>query len=151
MDLSNRSYPYGGVGIFQNFFGIEFSISHTTNTGAAWGAFQSIPWILVAFRIALIACLVAYFVWGTCFSWGRLSNKERVPLLLIIVGAFSNVVDTFTYGHVVDMLHFVLWGWDFPVFNIADSAIFIGGLWMCLLSFFNESTELSLQSKSLKR
>lgn len=127
MDRSSYWYPYGGVGIFKNFLGIEFSISHMTNKGAAWGAFGEYQVLLVVLRIALIIGLLGY-----AYS---LKNKGRwlVPLSLIIAGAIGNVVDFFVYGHVVDMLHVVLWGYDFPVFNIADSAISIGiVLWFIL-------------------
>jgi len=32
-------FPYGGFAVFQDFVGINFSINHQTNTGAAWGIF----------------------------------------------------------------------------------------------------------------
>lgn len=121
-------YPYGGIGIFENFFGIEFSISHQINRGAAWGTFSEFQIYLLYLRIALILGLLVYTVGF---------NKKafwNVPLALIIAGATGNVLDYFIYGYVVDMLHFVLWGYDFPVFNIADSSIFIGISWLLLLT-----------------
>jgi len=51
---------------------------------------------------------------------------RQVPLTMIIAGAVGNVVDSFVYGHVIDMVHFVFWGYSFPVFNVADSCIFLG-------------------------
>lgn len=113
-------YPYGGVGVFSNFFGIEFSLSHQINKGAAWGLLADYQVQLLYLRIVLIACLVVYAVF---FNENR---KKDIPLALIIAGAAGNVIDYFLYGHVIDMLHFVLWGYDFPIFNLADSAIFIG-------------------------
>lgn len=113
-------YPYGGIGIFHNFLGIEFSISHATNRGAAWGILANYQWALLGVRMALVTGLAAYF-------W--LSDRHptwRIPLALVLAGAISNILDAFLYGHVVDMLHFVFWGYDYPVFNIADSSIFVG-------------------------
>lgn len=121
-------YPYGGIGVFKDFFGIEFSISHQINRGAAWGAFSDFQVPLLYLRIVLILGLVVYAVgFNKRPSW-------NIPLALIVTGAAGNVLDYFIYGHVVDMLHFVLWGYDFPVFNIADSAIFIGISWLLLIS-----------------
>lgn len=121
-------YPYGGIGVFQNFFGIEFSISHQINYGAAWGMFSEYQIYLLSFRILLIAVLIVYaFFFNKHSGWS-------IPLAFIIAGALGNVVDYFIYGHVVDMLHFVLWGYDFPVFNIADSSIFVGISILILLS-----------------
>jgi signal peptidase II len=123
-------YPYGGIGVFHNFAGIEFSINHMTNTGAAWGVLGNYQLPLIILRIGLILGLCIYlFYYNQNSSW-------RLPLILIIAGALGNVIDFFMYGHVVDMLHFVLWGYDFPVFNLADSAISIGIFSLFFLSYF---------------
>ena len=50
-------------------------------------------------------------------------------MTLILAGAISNVIDTFVYGHVVDMIHFTFWGYDYAVFNLADSAVCLGVFW----------------------
>lgn len=121
-------YPYGGIGVFKNFLGIEFSITHQVNYGAAWGLFAEYQMPLLYLRMGLIAALLIYSVFF---------NKHKgwnIPLALIIAGAAGNVLDYYVYGHVVDMLHFVLWGYDYPVFNIADSAIFIGIASLLLIS-----------------
>lgn len=127
-------YPYGGLGVFQNFGGIEFSINHVINRGAAWGAFFDYQQELLYFRIVLITALFVYLLYYNT------NIPSRIPLALILAGAVGNVIDYFLYGHVVDMLHFVLWGYDFPVFNIADSAIFIGICWMIGLALLEKKT-----------
>ena len=107
-------------GIFRNFFGIEFSVIHATNTGAAWGMFRNFQIPLLILRMILVIGLLVYLMfWNSQKSW-------RIPLTLITVGAIGNIIDAFLYGHVIDMFNFVLWGYDYPVFNVADSAIFIG-------------------------
>jgi signal peptidase II len=113
-------YPYGGIGVFKDVGGIEFSINHMTNTGAAWGAFSHYQVPLIVLRMGLIMGLLIYL-----FYFNR-HPLWQIPLLMIIAGAIGNVLDFFIYGHVVDMFHFVFWGMDFPVFNVADSAISIG-------------------------
>jgi signal peptidase II len=49
-----------------------------------------------------------------------------LALALILGGALGNLWDRVTLGHVVDFLYFHYAGWDFPAFNIADSAISCG-------------------------
>lgn len=131
LPVSNRFslwYPYGGIGVFKDFMGIEFSINHTINYGAAWGMFSEVQGFLLVLRIVMIAGLLAYlFFFNKNKSW-------QLPLVLISVGALGNVMDTFVYGHVVDMFHFVLWGYDFPVFNVADTSITMGVAWLFLSS-----------------
>lgn len=130
IDSSLYWYPYGGIGIFHHWGGIEFSINHMTNTGAAWGVLGSYQLPLVLVRIGLILGMVIYlFYFNNHFSW-------QLPLLLIIAGAIGNVFDFFIYGHVVDMFHFIFWGFDFPVFNLADSAISLGIIALFFLSWF---------------
>ncbi len=133
MNHSTFWYPYGGIGVFKNFLGIEFSISHQINHGAAWGIFSEFQMPLLYLRIALIVGLVIYALFFNKHA------EWNIPLVLIIAGATGNVVDYFIYGHVVDMIHFVLWGYDFPVFNIADSAIFLGITSMIVLSCFEKN------------
>lgn len=115
----NYGYPYGGIGVFPDFYGIEFSLVHATNKGAAWGTFSEFGSLLLIARLFLIAFLIYYFLKHTSFY-------IRLPLTLIIAGAMGNIIDIFLYGHVIDMFHFILFGYDYPVFNIADSAICIG-------------------------
>ena len=135
IDSSSYWYPYGGIGVFHNLGGIEFSINHMTNSGAAWGVFGNYQLPLIILRIGLIAGLCLYLLYfNRHSSW-------KLPLVLIITGALGNVLDFFIYGHVIDMLHFVIWGYDFPVFNLADSAISIGIGSLFFLSWFMPNAE----------
>jgi signal peptidase II len=135
---SFATYPYGGVAIFHDFLGIEFTLIHAVNRGAAWGMFAEWQHVLLALRFFIIVGILIYAIFF---------NKKRncdIPLALILAGASGNVIDYFLYGHVVDMLHFIFWGYDYPVFNLADSAIFIGIAWLLVLSWVDkESNESS--------
>jgi len=71
-------------------------------------------------RIGIILALAVY-----TFFINPL-KKRTFPFLLIIIGALANIIDVFIYGAVVDMFHFVLWGYSYPVFNVADMLIFFG-------------------------
>lgn len=126
---SSFFYPYNGIPVFQDFLGVEFSIIYTTNKGAAWGALADFQTQLLIFRIILIMTMLGYLLF---FNKNR---SQTLPLAMVVAGAFGNVIDYFVYGHVIDMLHFVLWGYDFPVFNLADTAITLGIAWLCLLSW----------------
>ncbi|MBA3237213.1 MAG: signal peptidase II [Parachlamydiaceae bacterium] len=132
MSYQFPTYPYGGIAIFKDFYGIEFSITHLINYGAAWGVFGGYQDILLVLRICLILALIVFLLFFN-------RHKEVVlPFCLVLAGAIGNVIDYFIYGHVVDMLHFVLWGYHFPVFNVADSAVCIGISWLILLSAWQD-------------
>lgn len=132
MGWASPLYPYGGIAVFHQLFGgIDFSINYVTNKGAAWGMLSSFQDYLLYFRFLIIGSVLVYLLFFA-------EQIQRFPLLLVLVGAAGNVVDYFVYGHVVDMFYFRLWGYSFPVFNIADSAIFCGIAWMLLQSFFKK-------------
>jgi len=129
IDSTSYVYPYGGIGVFRNFLGIEFSINHMTNTGAAWGVLGHYQLPLLVLRIILIIMLITYLTrFNRHLAW-------QLPLVLITAGAIGNVIDFFVYGHVIDMFHFVFGRFDFPVFNLADSAISIGIILLFFLSW----------------
>jgi len=132
IETSFWEYPYGGVPVFRNFFGIEFSLVHATNRGAAWGAFAGHQTLLLLLRIALVVALTGYLVF-----WNR-QRTYVIPICLLIAGAIGNIVDYFAYGVVVDMFKFVFWGYHYPVFNVADSAITIGIMWLIFASFTHQ-------------
>ncbi|MEM1283417.1 MAG: signal peptidase II, partial [Chlamydiota bacterium] len=122
----NMWFPFGGIAVFKNFFGVDFSIVHAINRGAAWGILSQYQQFLLVGRIILIVMVVVYALFFN-------SNRSYdMPLALIITGASANVLDYFLYGHVVDMFYFIFWGYHYPVFNVADSAICIGVAWLIL-------------------
>ncbi len=94
-----------------------FRITHTHNTGSAFGLFQgqNVPLIIVA--IVGITILVLIYR-----SQRRPSNLLRFSLGLQLGGAAGNLLDRVLLGHVTDFLKAGPW----PVFNLADSSIVVG-------------------------
>ena len=133
LGLASLYFPYGGIGVFQGALGgIDFSINHVHNTGAAWGAFSSFQNLLMVLRIAVIVFLIVYF-----FGFNKVKARA-IPLLLVIMGAIGNVIDYFVYGYVVDFFFFSFWGYSYPLFNVADSAIFCGVALLIIHSFWEK-------------
>lgn len=117
-----------GQPIFKNFLGIDFSLDLAFNTGIAWGSFTGYPGFWFALRALVILGLIYYTV-----RIHRKKPKEAFCLSLILAGAIGNALDYLLYGKVVDFFHFTFWGWSFPIFNFADSAITLGVLCLLLL------------------
>ena len=121
-------YPFGGIGILSNLFGMTFSINYVVNTGAAWGVFSGHSGLLFALRAAIILGMFAYLL----FSKSQATPK--IPLWIVATGALGNAIDYCVYGHVVDFLHFTFGGHSFPLFNIADSCITLGVFGLLIFS-----------------
>jgi signal peptidase II len=117
------------IPVFHDFLGIDFSISLAFNRGAAWGVFSDFQFILLFVRVIAILGMFLYLFF---VNQNRTAN---IPLILIISGALGNVIDFFLYGFVVDFLQFNLWGYNFPVFNLADTWITIGVFWLFIVAF----------------
>lgn len=132
IDWLHPAYPYGGIGMFEDFFGISFSLNYVENRGTAWGLFSQYADYLLMARIAFTSCLLLYVLFV---------NKDphkQVPLTLIMAGALGNITDTLLYGYVVDMIHFNFWGYSYPVFNVADACICIGVALLALQMLFSK-------------
>ncbi|HSW86215.1 MAG TPA: signal peptidase II [Rhabdochlamydiaceae bacterium] len=133
INYSSPFFPYGGIGVFHNWHGIDFSINHVINKGAAWGILSSFQQYLLYFRILVIGGMLTYV-----FFLNK-SHSKNAPFMLIISGAVGNVIDYFIYGHVVDMFHFKFGSYVYPVFNVADSSIFCGIAWLLIQSFMSKA------------
>ena len=94
-----------------------FRITHTQNTGSAFGLFpdQNTALILVAFLGITILALLYH-------NLRPMTNLLRLSLGLQMGGAAGNLLDRFLLGHVTDFLDVGPW----PVFNVADSSIVTG-------------------------
>ncbi len=140
MSFSYPFFPYGGIGVFYSLLGgIELSIVHVENLGAAWGMFSAYAAQLFWFRIVIVFCLFFYLVF---------LNKEKsknIPMLFILTGAVGNILDFIFYGHVIDMFYFKFWKFSYPIFNIADIFITFG---IFLLFFQSLSKKKNVSSKA---
>jgi signal peptidase II len=94
-----------------------FRITHTTNTGAAFGLFQGGGWIF-GILAAVVAAAIVYY----SLTLPRGHNLLRLALGLQLGGALGNLLDRIQLGHVTDFLDFGPW----PVFNLADFAVVSG-------------------------
>ena len=59
-----------------------------------------------------------------------------VPLALIFGGAIGNMIGRVLYGKVVDFIDVGIASYRWPVFNIADSSVFVGLVWFLIVSWY---------------
>ena len=97
-----------------------FHITHTQNTGAAFSLLRGATPLLIVTAILVIAgLLIAQHRAGR-----RLPPLLGLALALPLGGALGNLLDRLRHGYVTDLLDFRLI--NFPIFNVADSAITVG-------------------------
>ena len=97
-----------------------FYITVVHNTGGAWSIFSSHSYLFIIASIVAIVLLIK-FMFG--FKDNLRNNIAFASLFGVI---FSNLADRIFLGYVRDFLDFKIFGYDCPIFNIADMAIVLG-------------------------
>ena len=104
-----------------------FNLTMTTNPGAIFGTLGGAPlWVRSGLFLAGGLLALGYFGWE--FLKDGTSTVQRVGLGFILGGALGNGIDRLLHGSVVDFLDFILFGWHYWTFNIADSFIVTGAI-----------------------
>ena len=96
-----------------------FNFTFVRNEGAAWSILSGQRWFFIV--TGVIACVA--IVWFLLKSKQK-SKVLRTGLALMLGGTMGNLYDRIIWGSVRDMLDFELI--NFPIFNVADSALCIG-------------------------
>lgn len=118
------------ISLIDNFL----AITYHRNAGAAWGILQG--QMIFFYTITII-------VIGVLIFWLRKIDLQKERLLGIAIafmlgGAVGNFIDRLLYQEVIDFIDVMILGYDFPIFNIADSALCIGVFLFAIDAFYLE-------------
>jgi len=104
-----------------------FNIVHAENPGAAFSMLAGAPPIVRAVLLIgvslVVMTIVGVMLWRLPKNSGALLSTS---LALVFGGAFGNLWDRVFRGSVTDFLQVFIGSYEFPAFNVADSAITIG-------------------------
>lgn len=102
-----------------------FVLTYTINTGAAWSFLSGVSWAQTFFKVLTVVSLVLFGVF-MFYAFKKDYKFLKYALVLVVAGTIGNFIDRLLLNGVIDFLSFSFWGWDFPVFNIADSCLTVG-------------------------
>lgn len=91
---------------------------YATNTGAGFSILQSQNTLLSWIAVIALGIIIYYY-----------SHFPRLGFLMIVSGIIGNLIDRVMYGYVIDFINFKIW----PVFNIADSLVFLGVVYTIII------------------
>lgn len=124
---------YDNVPVIRGFF----NLVHVRNRGIAFGMMNRpgggfVFYFLIAATVGAIGLLIFWF--------RKLKDEDHGTVLglsLILGGAIGNLIDRIRLGEVIDFLDFYMGSYHWPAFNVADSAITVGVLWLAIHMLFH--------------
>ena len=113
----NTLMQIGTIPVIKNVF----HLTYAENRGAAFSILEGQRWFFIVLTsVMLVIIALAFFKSYFKGKWGK------TTLVFIFAGAIGNFIDRLVLGYVVDMFDFRLI--DFPVFNVADIFLTVGGI-----------------------
>ena len=118
------------VEVIKNFF----YLTYTHNKGAAFSILTGKRIFLVLIAIFIIAAILYYLKKNTPNN-----SLSKIAFSFVIGGSLGNLIDRILRGYVIDFIDVKIFGYDFPIFNLADTFITIGIFILILFSLKKES------------
>ncbi|WP_053219736.1 signal peptidase II [Virgibacillus senegalensis] len=110
-----------------------FYITSHRNTGAAWGILAGQMWFFYIITTIVVITVIYYIR-----KYARTSKWMGLALALILGGALGNFIDRLFRKEVVDFFDIYFGSYDYPIFNVADSALVCGVVIVLIMTFFDE-------------
>jgi signal peptidase II len=129
-----RISRYESISVISGFF----NLVHLRNRGMAFGLMNRPDldfgfYLLTAGSVVAIVLLLGWF-----FKMKEDTFRIIFGLSLILGGAVGNLIDRLRFREVIDFLDFYVGQYHWPAFNVADSAITIGVLWLGIHLIFTK-------------
>ena len=128
-----------------------FAISHVENPGAAFSLFndssspERVRWLLLIFSLVAAVAVLAALV-----KLGRRITATSLGLALILGGALGNAYDRLRFGYVIEFLEVHIIHYHWPDFNVADSAIVVGGILLLYDAMFAGKEQLTVSEAAVR-
>ncbi len=112
------------IKVIKNFFYI--TLCH--NEGAAFSILKDKQILLI-----IVTVIALFFIYKYVHK-EDLEKLDSFAFSMITGGILGNLLDRIVYNYVIDFLDFKIFGYDFPIFNLADSFIVIGVILLIIKS-----------------
>lgn len=96
-------------------------ITSHRNNGAAWGILSGKMTFFYIITVIILVALIVFFI-----KEAKHHMLMQIAISMLFSGALGNFIDRVSSGEVVDFIDTVIFGYDFPIFNIADASLTIG-------------------------
>lgn len=114
-------------------------LNYIQNTGAAWSILEGKQYLLIGITI-----LMLILVYNMSFSYDN-NKLNNFTFGILFGGIIGNLFDRVLYGMVRDFIDINVFGYNFPVFNIADMLIVLGVVILLISTFKGELKKWKLK------
>lgn len=111
------------------------NITSHRNNGAAWGILSGKMGFFYIITLIILAVLIIFYIKETKYN-----VFMQVAISLLFAGALGNFIDRVFNGEVVDFIDTNIFGYDFPIFNVADSSLTIGVIFV-IIALIKDATK----------
>lgn len=122
--VSNLMVVGDSIKVIDNFI----YITYARNTGVAFSLLDN----SLLFIIIITFVVIIGLIWYICKN--KFDKYNSICYGLVIGGAIGNLIDRIIYGYVIDFIDIYIFGYDYPIFNMADIFIVVGIIGLFILS-----------------
>lgn len=94
-----------------------------------------VKWDFYIITLVILVVLVLFYI-----KEAKYNLFMQVAISLLFAGALGNFIDRVFNGEVVDFIDTYIFGYDFPIFNIADSSLTIGVIFV-IIALLKDTTK----------
>ncbi|MBQ9013642.1 MAG: signal peptidase II [Bacilli bacterium] len=123
--VSNCIGLYDTIKVIPGFF----NLTYLRNTGAAFSIMENNRMLFI-----IIGLVAIFLIYKFLIKDKYLNKLSIISYSMLLGGIMGNMIDRILYGYVIDYLSFNLFGFNAPIFNLADTFIVVS----VILIFINE-------------
>lgn len=120
-------------------------LANVHNDGAAFSMFSGNQIMLMV--VTIIAIVVIYFLF---IKDKKLSKLELLLMSMLYGGIIGNFIDRVIYRYVIDYIEVIIFNYNFPIFNFADTCIVVSIIILLILSFKEDICKSGKSKKTLE-
>jgi signal peptidase II len=118
-----------------SIIGNVFRFNYAINTGAAWSILSN-----QTILINIISIVILFIIYRYSKHF-KVNNRNILAFSFIYGGILGNLLNRLFTNYVIDFIDIKIFNYDYPIFNIADSAIVIGIILLIVAIIKGEDNE----------
>lgn len=112
-------------------------LTYVKNDGVAFSLLGGNRVFIIIMCLIILGFIIYYI------GNNKINLLDSIGFGLVIGGALGNLIDRVIYGYVIDFIDAYIFGYNYPIFNVADMGVVIGVIIILISSFMKERSVLN--------